>query len=1144
MSESVGKISLDLEVKSDLMNEINAASSKVGNRLKEILNKTFRKSLSGVGKSTESAMKSVEKTIEGTMKRATGNVNKSTKSMMKNTTDMIKSTFQDAGDVAKNTLGKIGEKTRNLSRSILESFRMRSRTEAPDNDETVVQKASSKISPITVPRAPPTLNIDRVTSQMETIERTMDNVENKIKSHKQKLRGLRESYSQAFNPDVKDTLNDKILKEEAAINSLVGKMDSLSAKYEKLEGQTRAFSQIQNASVVATKAATSSISDMSSVLNRFHSTGKKTQPVLSRIGNGLRSIGKQSKSANVNVRSFGGGIGNTLGQMMKWMIILPGIASGIKAFGSSLLASLNTNDQFVASLNLIKSNLMVAFTPIYNAILPAINALMSSIATATSYLASFISLLFGKSFQQSFESTKSLVAAKDAMGAYGSAAKKAGKDATAAGKAAKDAGRDILGFDKIEKLSDDPGSDDGSGGAGDSNAPVLVQPPNMDVLDAATMPWVKKFKDIMSKIFQPFKEAWALEGQSTIASMKYALSSIWELVKSIGHSFLEVWNNGAGTLMLSNILVIFQNIFKTIGNISGGLQEAWEKNNTGTQIIQSIFNIFNTVLGTIRNITGATAEWARKLDFTPLLSSISRLLKALEPLTAHIGDGLEWFWNNVLLPIAGWTIETAVPVFLDMLSVAINALSEVISAIQPLGAWLFDSFLGPLAEFTGGLFISAMKTITGLLKTFSEWCATHQETIRVITVAVAGFFAAWKVIEILSFIQQSGGVISALGQITTALLGATAAKLADKAETIILTAMYAKDFVVGLAKGTVELVKQAAQFAIMTGAKIADTVAQAALTVATAAWNVVCGIATAATAALGAAFTFLTGPIGIVILVIGAVIAIGVLLYKNWDTIKAKAKDVWDFVKQKFNEFREFMSGIFTRDWSKDFGIIGQVLNGFFKTVSDIWQSVKKIFSGIIDFVAGVFTGNWRRAWDGIKNIFKGVFEGMASIVKKPVNAIITLLNGLISGVSKAVNTVAKMFNNLKVKIPSWVPGIGGKSLGFNIPTWNPSKIPYLAKGGVINQPTLAMMGEDGEEAVVPLEHNREWVKRVSDEMQKQQATSGNVSSPEIVAMMKKIVTLMENFDIVKLDEESVRKYFIKATNKNTKATGRCELLT
>ena len=105
------------------------------------------------------------------------------------------------------------------------------------------------------------------------------------------------------------------------------------------------------------------------------------------------------------------------------MIFFPMIVNGIY-MSSSLFASLNTNAQFVNSLNQIKTNLMVAFMPIYQAILPAINTLMSALATVTQYIASFISALFGKTYKQSFQATQGLINAKDAMGAYGKATDK------------------------------------------------------------------------------------------------------------------------------------------------------------------------------------------------------------------------------------------------------------------------------------------------------------------------------------------------------------------------------------------------------------------------------------------------------------------------------------------------------------------------------------------------------------------------------------------------------------------------------------------------------------------------------------------------------------------------------------------------
>lgn len=118
------------------------------------------------------------------------------------------------------------------------------------------------------------------------------------------------------------------------------------------------------------------------------------------------------------------------------------------------------------------------------------------------------------------------------------------------------------------------------------------------------------------------------------------------------------------------------------------------------------------------------------------------------------------------------------------------------------------------------------------------------------------------------------------------------------------------------------------------------------------------------------------------------------------------------------------------------------------------WENVKAIFANIIDFVQNVFAGNWSAAWDNIVAIFGNVFGMIVNLAKAPIN-----------GVISAINWVLEKINSISVTIPDWVPGVGGKTLGFNIPT-----IPALAAGGIATAPTLAQIGEGGEpEAVLPL---------------------------------------------------------------------------
>ena len=107
--------------------------------------------------------------------------------------------------------------------------------------------------------------------------------------------------------------------------------------------------------------------------------------------------------------------------------------------------------------------------------------------------------------------------------------------------------------------------------------------------------------------------------------------------------------------------------------------------------------------------------------------------------------------------------------------------------------------------------------------------------------------------------------------------------------------------------------------------------------------------------------------------------------------------------------------------------VISTVLNAALQTIMPIVQNVMNIFTGLIDFIKNVFTGNWQGAWENIKNIFKNIAEGLGNIFKAPINFIIGLINGFIAGLNK-------------LKIPDWVPGVGGFSI--NIP-----QIPKLKVG-------------------------------------------------------------------------------------------------
>lgn len=390
----------------------------------------------------------------------------------------------------------------------------------------------------------------------------------------------------------------------------------------------------------------------------------------------------------------------------------------------------------------------------------------------------------------------------------------------------------------------------------------------------------------------------------------------------------------------------------------------------------------------------------KEIDFTPLKESLSGLGESFGELGALIVDGLEWAWFNILVPLAGWVIEDALPASVDLFSAAIELLIEVLEALQPLGIWLWENFLQPVAEWTGDLVIDAINLLTDALTRFSDWISENQEAVSAITITLGIFMALWKVTDLIMWIDAAGGIPKILKDITAALYANTIAKITNKAEDIAIIALYLKDYIVAFAGFIANIAKSTAAWIANTAAKAASTAAEWAQIAATTAWNAICAAATAVTNAFGAAMAFLTSPIGLVVVAITALIAIIVLLVQNWDTVKAVASKVWDGIKQ-------------------------------------VWGNVSSWFK--------------TKVLDPLSKGFKGV-----------VNSIIGFLNGMISGLCSGINAAVKAINKLNVTVPDWVPGIGGKKFGFNLKTISAPQIPYLAKGAVIppNAPFLAMLGD------------------------------------------------------------------------------------
>lgn len=302
-------------------------------------------------------------------------------------------------------------------------------------------------------------------------------------------------------------------------------------------------------------------------------------------------------------------------------------------------------------------------------------------------------------------------------------------------------------------------------------------------------------------------------------------------------------------------------------------------------------------------------EPLKDISFDNLINSFNGLFDAIKPLTKTIFKGLYWAYKNVFVPLAKWTIEDFLPVFLDLLTGAIKVLTPIVKGFMNVGKWLFEKFLKPLAKWTGGVVVSVLKGLADILKKLGDWMSKNQKVVDGMTGAVVAFFAAWKVTQLLGFIQMSGGLIATLKNLATAIAGVTAKKLVDKAETMYLTALYAKDFLVSIGQNIISLGKEVAAWIASTAAKVANGVATGSLTVATIAHTVATKAAEAAQWLLNAAMN--ANPAGIMITVIAALTAgLAALAISQNSATKAEkeaaqaAQETLEATRQKYDEFQ------------------------------------------------------------------------------------------------------------------------------------------------------------------------------------------------------------------------------------------------
>lgn len=631
------------------------------------------------------------------------------------------------------------------------------------------------------------------------------------------------------------------------------------------------------------------------------------------------------------------------------------------------------------------------------------------------------------------------------------------------------------------------------------------------------------------------------------------------------------------------------NIAEAVGNIAQAFSSAFYDVITstgairiGSAIVSTLLSLTSTIVEVGSKLAGSLFKGFEKVVVTSapkissmlqsLLDIVAPIFETIESVVDKFGDGLSSVYDEHVAPA------------IDSIANAFNGLIDIIQILwegswKPFAEFLSNTFgisIETVADLLGGIILEALKLLADTIKlvadgftAFSDWCKENKEIISTIANVIGTLATVWQGIKFLSWAEQAGGlagafellsgkvsfIVSGIKNLGLALKALTFDKLVSFGETIYLNALYAKDFVVNSGKLIVELGKTALELgksALAWGVHAAQMGLAAAAEIAQ---SVAAGVAAAATWALNGAIAVLTSPITLVIAAIAALIAIGVLLYQNWDTVVEFAKTAWqglcDFISGICQAIGEFFSGLWTK-LQEIFEPIGQ---WFGEKFQQAWDAIVNIFSGIGEWFSGVFQGAWdaivniftpigswfgqrwadvtsalanigawftdmfQKAWTGLTNIFsklgswfgerwadvtnalssvsnwfgemftnaynavkdafssigdffsgvwetvKGIFvnagqmvgEAVGGAFKSAVNAVLGTIENVVNGFIGMINGVLDVVRNL--------PGLGWVGSVSTV------SLPRLARGGIVDSPTIAMIGEAGKEAVVPLEN-------------------------------------------------------------------------
>lgn len=488
--------------------------------------------------------------------------------------------------------------------------------------------------------------LNNLVAESDRLAEALRNADDKAAMLKQQL--AEASEASRMSPEGQN-LASSLGNEQAKLESMQAGVAQAKAAMDDLANQTTSkFAKVKRALSELGNGVKTTFGKLKDSIG--NALGKAVDKLKAKFSSFGKSSAKSMKKADSGVHSFGARLKSIVAGALFFNLISKALTALTNRLGAALLA----NKTFAKSFGQVKSNLLTAFQPIYEAVLPWLNKLMEALAQVTAQMAKFTASVFGTTAQKAQDNAKALEEQVDAT-----------NDTT---KATKKAEKALASFDTVQKLTNSSTED------------ATADTPKFDTDFSAAenqMPqWLTDF-------WKTFQESWAQYGQQTIDSAKKALSALKDMVTSIGQSFMNVWNNGTGVETLNNLQLLLQTLLNLIASIATAFTNAWNTGNVGEQMLQSIMNLINTVVQAVTAIGQAfIAAWNDGNAGERLLSALMQMITAVVNLINSIGQAFITAWTQGGL---GQSI------FAHILSIITNIITAIKSIAENLqSAWEYN----------------------------------------------------------------------------------------------------------------------------------------------------------------------------------------------------------------------------------------------------------------------------------------------------------------------------------------------------------------------------------------------------------------------------------------------------------------------